>query len=194
MFYGLNGPPEIDAVLMFFQLWREKGREKKKKKKKKTWRLEGDVSALSVCTCFFCWGNLCDRPCVRACVPAGFPPPAPLYSLYLETSAPTPLQPQPCGTPPLAGPLWTARNHPDLPYVISHTLGELHNKSSTISPPDVDSRAQASPPARSIKRYLLKRCSILWDSWHSALPDSTGRLRAVNRLPAWFLLFRQTPT
>lgn len=202
MFYGLNGPPEIDAVLMFFQLWREKGREKKKKKKKKTWRLEGDVSALSVCTCFFAGGICATGPaCVRACgIPRtanedlSFCPPPPLYSLYLKTSAPTPLQPQPCGTPPLAGPLWTMRNHPDLPYVISHTLGELHNKSSTISPPDVDTRAQASPPARSIKRYLLKRCSILWDSWHSALPDSAGRLRAVNRLPAWFLLFRQTPT
>lgn len=102
------------------------------------------------------------RLALRACVPAGFHalqmktlhsgPPS-IYSLYLETSAPTP-----CGTPPLAGPQWTVRNHPDLPYVISHTLGELHNKSSTISPPDVDTRAQASPPARSIKRYLLKRC------------------------------------
>lgn len=69
MFYGLNGPPEIDAVLMFFQLWREKGREKKKKKKK-TWRLEGDVSALSVCTCFFFFagGIFATGPaCVRAC-------------------------------------------------------------------------------------------------------------------------------
>lgn len=102
------------------------------------------------------------RACLRACGiprtanedPSFWAPlPPSIYSLYLETSAPTP-----CGTPPLAGPLWTVRNHPDLPYVISHTLGELHNKSSTISPPDVDTRAQASPPARSIKRYLLKRC------------------------------------
>lgn len=32
MFYGLNGPPEIDAVLMFFQLWRRRGVKKKKRK------------------------------------------------------------------------------------------------------------------------------------------------------------------
>lgn len=119
----------------------------------------------------------------------------PCSGLYLETSAPMLLQPQPCGTPLLTGPLWTMRNHPDLPYVISYTLGELHNKSSTISPPDVDTGAQASSLAPSIRLgYLLKRCSILWDSWHSALPDNVRCLKAVNRLPAWFLLFRHTPT
>lgn len=156
---------------------------------------------------FFCWG-ICATGPVFVCA-CGIPlianedssfraldGPSTLlsFSLYLETSAPMLLQPQPCGTPLLAGPLWTMRNHPDLPYVISHTLGELHNKSSTISPPDVDTGAQASPPAPSIKHYLLKHCSILWDSWHSALPDSVRCLRAVNRLPAWFLLFRHTPT
>lgn len=54
MFYGLNGPPEIDAVLMFSNSG--------KKKKKEEEEGEGggtNVSALNVCTCLP--ENLCER-------------------------------------------------------------------------------------------------------------------------------------
>lgn len=50
MFYGLNGPPEIDAVLMSSDS-RKKGK---------------NVSVLSVCIRLL--GNLCERACVSVCV------------------------------------------------------------------------------------------------------------------------------
>lgn len=50
MFYGLNGPPEIDAVLMSSNS-RKKGK---------------NVSVLSVCIRLL-W-NLCERACMSVCV------------------------------------------------------------------------------------------------------------------------------
>lgn len=59
MFYGLNGPPEIDAVLMFSNSGKKKNKKNKEEKEGGGWRGGMNVSALSVCTCLL--ANLCER-------------------------------------------------------------------------------------------------------------------------------------